>query len=160
MGNQHFLVMGVAGCGKSTLGAMLADSLDCTFIEGDDYHADTSVKKMSEGVPLTDEDRWGWLERLNELLTNAEGPTVLACSALKEKYRDVLCRGLDISIVFLDVDLDTIMKRVQRRDHFFPVSLVEDQFATLEAPTPDQAVVLDGRVDPKTLRDELLELLN
>ncbi len=133
--------MGVAGCGKSSLGTALAAALALPLIEGDDHHSVESRAKMSRGIALDDADRAGWLDRLGaELARHAaqEGGAVLSCSALKRAYRDRLraaCPGL--RFVFLELDRDEALRRVaSRATHFFSSSLVDSQFATLERPDP------------------------
>jgi gluconokinase len=129
------VVMGVSGSGKSTIGKLLAQRLDCEFIDGDDFHPPENVAKMSSGVALTDEDRRPWLELLNGKLRKKE-KTVLACSALKESYRAVLSRGLpDCRFVHLRGDIGLIRARLaERRHRYMPASLLESQFAALEPP--------------------------
>ena len=126
--------MGVSGSGKSTVGALLAAHLSWEFLDADEFHPAANVAKMSAGTPLEDADRWPWLERLNEELrqrTNA----VLACSALKDSYRQVLCKDLDCRIVHLRGSYDLLRARLQERKHrYMPASLLESQFAALEPP--------------------------
>jgi len=133
------VVMGVSGAGKTTLRAALAARLGCEFLDGDDWHPPANVAKMVAGTPLADEDRWPWLERLNAELRALEArgaDAVLACSALKEAYRQVLVRGLaDWRIVFLDGGYDLIRARLEGRRHrYMPASLLASQFAVLEPP--------------------------
>jgi gluconokinase len=139
--HRTLVVMGVAGCGKSSLGAALAAALALPLIEGDDHHSAESRAKMSRGIALDDADRAGWLDRLGaELARHAaqDGGAVLSCSALKRAYRDRLraaCPGL--RFVFLELDRDEALRRVaSRATHFFSSSLVDSQFATLERPDP------------------------
>lgn len=150
-----FLVMGVSGSGKSTLGKALAGQLGADFMEGDAWHPARNVAKMSRGEPLTDADRWPWLRALREAL--AEGvdrgrSQVLACSALKEAYREVLREGLpDWQVVLLHGDRETLSRRMtSRRDHFMPVALLDSQLADLEEPEGairvDMALPLDTAV--------------
>ena len=126
--------MGVSGSGKSTVGALLAARLGWEFLDADEFHPAENVAKMSAGTPLEDADRWPWLERLNEELrqrTNA----VLACSALKDSYRQVLCKDLECRIVHLRGSSDLLRARLQERKHrYMPASLLESQFAALEPP--------------------------
>ena len=141
------VVMGVCGCGKSTVGAALARSLQWPFLDADDFHPPENVAKMAAGTPLTDDDRWPWLDRIADDLkaTLARGGhAVLACSALKQAYRDRLARAGDVRLVHLAGDYDTIAARLQSREHrYMPASLLASQFATLEPP-PD-ALVIDLR---------------
>jgi gluconokinase len=129
------VLMGVSGCGKSTLGPLLAARLGYPFIDADEFHPPANVAKMAAGTPLTDEDRWPWLELLNRRLLEHEH-AVLACSALKERYRQVLARGLaDCRFVHLRGSVELIRSRLAERKHrYMPASLLESQFAALEPP--------------------------
>jgi gluconokinase len=142
------VVMGVAGCGKTTIGKLLAARLGCEFLDGDDYHPPANVAKMAAGTPLADEDRWPWLERLNALL-RARPSAVLACSALKQAYRDRLMQGLErCEIVFLHGSFDLIRARLEQRRHrYMPASLLESQFAALEPPA--RAIAVDVAQAPE-----------
>ena len=140
---MHYITMGVAGCGKTTVGQALAQKLELPFFDGDDYHPVTNVEKMTAGVALTDEDRWPWLQKLLELMNENPSGTVISCSALKQTYRTFL-RQQSVCFVFLDVAEDTIVERVRRREHFFPESLIRDQFASLDVPSESEAICLDG----------------
>ena len=156
--------MGVCGTGKSTIGRHLARALNLRFIEGDDYHPPANVAKMRGGRPLDDADRAGWLDRLAaELATTRQGGAgaVLACSALKARYRDRLLAGgrADSRIVFLDAPRDLLLARLQARPgHFMPASLLDSQFASLEAP-PD-AITPDATAPPATVVAEILASLD
>jgi gluconokinase len=137
--------MGVSGSGKSTLGKALADRLGWTFADADDYHPSANREKMSRGEALSDEDRQPWLERLHDVIEGhvlEDKSMVLACSALKEKYRDILVGDLEgVALVFLRGDAQLIAERMRQREHFMPVSLLETQLATLEPPT--NAIIVD-----------------
>ncbi|HET7198735.1 MAG TPA: gluconokinase [Burkholderiales bacterium] len=153
------LLMGVSGAGKTTIGRLLAERLGAPFIEGDDYHPPANVAKMARGVPLEDEDRWPWLDRLNELLR--EHPrAVLACSALKESYRARLLAGIpDARIVLLHGDKALIAARVAARRHrYMPASLLDSQFAILEP--PQDAIVIDVSRDPASCADQIARALS
>ena len=133
------VVMGVSGSGKTTIGSAVAEKLGWTFLDGDDFHPPENVAKMSAGTPLTDADRWPWLDRLNKELREREErgkSAVLACSALKQAYRDRLARGLaDWRLVFLHGSFDLLQRRIKQRKHrYMPASLLQSQFATLEPP--------------------------
>lgn len=136
--------MGVSGCGKSTVAEALAQAMGVTFADGDDFHPPENVTKMSRGVPLTDDDRWPWLDTLSTWLAD-ESPCVLACSALRRSHRARLAQHQPaLRFVHLHVDFDTLRNRMALRDHFMPVSLLQTQFDTLESPSDGDALVLDG----------------
>ena len=137
------VVMGVAGCGKSLVGARLAQSLQCQMIEGDDYHPRENVLKMRSGISLDDQDREPWLARLGALMASGSGNVVVSCSALKRSYRDRLRSFVPLlKFVYLEIDLATAAQRVGTRfEHLFPRSLVASQFATLEAPVEEAGVL-------------------
>jgi gluconokinase len=144
------VVMGVTGCGKTEVGRALAARLGARFIEGDSLHPPENIAKMSAGVPLTDDDRAGWLEKIAAEIaasTAAGERTVAGCSALKRRYRDRLrAKNPRLVFVHLVIDRETAHRRVAaRRGHFMPSSLVDSQFAALEPPGPDEAALpLDG----------------
>ncbi len=127
--------MGVSGSGKTTIGKLLAERLGCEFLDGDDFHPPQNVAKMASGTPLTDEDRLPWLEGLNEKIREKKA-AVLACSALKQSYRDILTRGLpSCRFVHLRGSLGLIRARLEERRHrYMPASFLESQFAALEPP--------------------------
>jgi gluconokinase len=144
------VVMGVAGSGKTTIASGLAEQLGVPFVEGDSLHPAANVKKMAGGIPLTDADRWPWLEAIGERMEveRATGHgVVVSCSALKRAYRDALRKQVhgSVQFVLLDGSRELISERMKKRKgHFMPPALLDSQFATLEKPAPDeQAVVLD-----------------
>jgi gluconokinase len=143
------LVMGVAGVGKTTLGAALARERGWRFIDADDYHPPENVAKMKAGIPLEDADRWAWLARLNKRLREEEN-AVLACSALKEKYRDRLLQGIaHCVLVYLHAPAELIRSRLQARSHrYMPASLLESQLAALEPPV--DAIAIDVAAEPSS----------
>jgi gluconokinase len=153
----RIVIMGVAGCGKSTVGAMLAEKLGLIYIEGDDFHPAANRAKMAAGEPLTDADRWPWLAALAEVMAAQEEGCVVSCSALKRSYRDVLSQ-VDARVVFLDVSAIAVLERVRQREHFFPESLVASQFETLEPPPETEALRVDAEsLSPAVICETLLQ---
>jgi gluconokinase len=142
------IVMGVSGCGKSTVAKALAQRVGGEYLDADDYHPPANVAKMSAGIPLTDEDRAGWLQTLAQLLTERaqQGLTVfMACSALKEVYRRVLRINPQVRFVYLKGDYSQIADRLrQRSGHFMKEELLRSQFATLEEPTGAITISIEG----------------
>jgi gluconokinase len=137
------VVMGVSGSGKSTIADRLAARLAWTYEDGDRFHPASNVAKMSAGIPLTDEDRWPWLQAIAREIDRvcaAGEHAVIACSALKRVYRDVLVHGRDdVRIVFLEGNQQLIADRLaQRKGHFMPPGLLDSQFKTLEPPGQDE----------------------
>ena len=150
--------MGVSGSGKSTLGALLASKLNCPFLEGDDFHDARAVAKMTAGLPLDDDDRWPWLDRLGSAIGESlasGGRVVAACSALKRCYRERLRGAIagPTRFVLLDASHDELLRRLTHRSgHYMPASLLESQLATLERPGVDEAVfTLDAAAPPEQL---------
>ncbi len=139
------VLMGVCGCGKTTVGRALAAKLEWRFLDADDFHPQANVAKMAHGVPLTDDDRWPWLDRVVAELKRhqlAGLHVVLACSALKQAYRDRLAQGGDVRLVYLKGDAATIEPRLAGRSgHFMPASMLASQFAALEEPSA--AIIVD-----------------
>ena len=138
----HLVFMGVSGSGKSTAARAVQQQLGWEYAEGDDFHPPANVAKMREGTPLTDDDRWGWLESLAEWTAerDAKGePTIIACSALRRAYRDVLRRGGEGTFfVHCTGDKHMILERMSAREHFMPPSLLESQLDILEPLEPDE----------------------
>src|SRR5215467_8330597 len=137
------VVMGVSGSGKSTIASMLAQRLHWVYEDGDWFHPKSNVEKMHHGEPLTDEDRWPWLHAIADWIDatrRAGGHGVVACSALKRVYRDILIGDRrDVRLVFLKGDRDLIARRIAARaDHFMPSTLLESQFAALQEPQADE----------------------
>ena len=164
--NGLYVVMGVAGSGKSLIGAALARSLGVDFVEGDDFHPAVNVERMSSGIPLTDADRAEWLRALATRIRQAsEGGDglVMACSALKRSYRDTLrAAANDLRFVFLRGPRAVIADRLAKRGgHFMPPSLLDSQFAALEEPSADEkAWVCDIRKPPQELVTSLVARLS
>ena len=138
--------MGVSGCGKTTVGRALADATGGTFFDGDDYHSDANVEKMRSGAPLSDADRQHWLEVLRDLVrerSNEPSPSLIACSALKKSYRDILRAGSsDLKLLYLAGSQKLIQDRLDARvGHHMPAGLLSSQFTALEP--PENALVFD-----------------
>jgi gluconokinase len=141
------VLMGVSGSGKTTIGHALATALGWPFRDADDVHPPANVDKMRAGIALTDDDRWPWLDRVAEEMRRVEqsdGHVIVACSALKQSYRDRLAAAGDVRFVYLAGDYDTIAARVAARKHeYMPAALLSSQFSTLEPPA--DALVIDIR---------------
>lgn len=160
------IVMGVSGSGKSTLGSLLAQALGCPFLEGDDFHAPEAIAKMRSGQPLTDDDRWPWLDRIGadlRLAVAGSGVAVAACSALKRAYRDRLreATGFAVQFVLLDAGREELQRRLSSRTgHYMPAGLLASQIDTLEPPDRDEPVIrLDAQQPSALLRDCVLQHL-
>jgi gluconokinase len=159
------VVMGVSGSGKTTIAALLAEALDCQFIEGDALHPPANVEKMRSGTPLTDADRLPWLRRIAEEIDGwrDRGESgVVTCSALKRAYRDILIgQRSEVTLAYLKGSRDLIQQRMAaRHQHFMPVALLDSQFATLEEPVPDEhAIVVDVGGHPAEIVAEIVRQL-
>ena len=155
-------VMGVAGCGKSTIGQGLAAGLGAAFLEADALHPPSNIAKMSAGTPLTDEDRWPWLDAIAAAAPKA-GRAVIACSALRRAYRERLAAGAGEPVFFVHLtgSREEIARRMTlRTGHFMPAALIDSQFATLEPPGADEPhLALDVALPAKTLIEKALEEL-
>lgn len=153
------VVMGVSGSGKTSVGERLAERLGCAFVEGDQLHPPANIEKMGKGIPLTDDDRWPWLDLIGHELTEARGRSesvVVSCSALKKTYRDRLrqASGGTLYFVFLTGDPKVLEERMgTRTGHFMPASLLQSQLATLESPEGEAGVVT---VDIDTSLDDIV----
>jgi gluconokinase len=147
------VVMGVSGCGKSSVGAALCERIGARLIEGDEFHPEQNIRKMKAGIPLTDADRQGWLEQLGQELARAVASdqiAVLTCSALKRRYRDTLRVAVtNLGFVFLELSPAEAAGRVGHRpNHFMPSSLVDSQFRDLEPPTGEARVLTVNATRP------------
>ncbi len=153
------VVMGVSGAGKTRVAMDLAAAMGGRFIEGDDLHPAANRAKMAAGTPLTDEDRWPWLDRVGAALAEGEPPVVVACSALRRAYRDRLRAAVpDLTFVHLDVDPAVVAERLEaRKGHFMPPSLLASQFGTLERLEPDErAIVVDASGSLATIVSQIV----
>ncbi|WP_246849446.1 gluconokinase [Rubellimicrobium arenae] len=158
----RFVVMGVSGVGKTRTGTLLAEAVGGHFVEGDDLHPPENRAKMAAGTPLTDQDRWPWLDRVGGTLAEGEPPVVGACSALRRSYRDRLRRWVpDLVFVHLVGDRTLIHERLlARKGHFMPPALLDSQFGTLEPLRPEERgleVPVDGPA-PDVVADLLRRL--
>ena len=156
------ILAGVSGSGKTTVGRLLAGRLGWPFADGDSFHPAANVAKMTAGIPLTDDDRWPWLAAIGgwmDARIAVGGSGVVACSALKRRYRDVLREGRpEVRLVFLDVSRDEDLARLRARSgHFFPARLMDSQFGDLEPPVPAEgALVLAAGGSPDALVSEII----
>jgi gluconokinase len=154
------IIFGVSGSGKTTVGKLLAREVGWRFLEADDFHPTENIEKMHSGHPLTDEDRWPWLEGLRDQMKrflSADKNAVLACSALKRKYRDSLRVNSDVRFIFLRGDYALVAEQLhRRRGHFMNPALLQSQFADLDEPQPDEEVttIKLGR-PPQEIVDEI-----
>jgi carbohydrate kinase (thermoresistant glucokinase family) len=159
------IVMGVAGSGKTTVAQALGTRLGWRFEDGDKFHPASNVAKMRSGQPLTDEDRWPWLRAIAEEVDrtrDAGGHLIVACSALKRAYRDILIgTRTGVRLIYLNGARDLILQRLRaRRGHFMPPELLDSQFATLEEPGPDEdAVVVDVAPAVEAIVDDIVRQL-
>ncbi|MCB8920408.1 MAG: gluconokinase [Ardenticatenaceae bacterium] len=157
-----FIIMGVSGCGKTTVGSALAARLGVPFYDGDDFHPPQNVAKMAGGIPLTDDDRYPWLARLHELISEhlMRGETaVLACSALKKQYRNQLRQGSDahIQMVYLQGSPNLIRQRLQTRPaHYMKANMLQSQFAALQPPSPQNTLILNAE---QTIEDIVAQII-
>jgi gluconokinase len=150
------IVMGVSGCGKTTIGEMLAERLKCDFADADSFHSQANKDKMHKGIPLTDDDRWPWLKAIRASIVEkqADGTThVYACSALKRVYRDILRDGdTDVTFVYLKGTPELLQERIKtRKGHFFDPKLLQSQLDTLEPPGADEAIEVDIALSPEEI---------
>lgn len=137
----RIVIMGVSGCGKSSVGEALAVALGGHYIDGDDIHSPDSIAKMQAGMPLVDSDRWTWLDRVGYTLAKRESMTIVGCSALKRVYRDRIRKNAngEVLFVYLSGAKEVIAERMEARSgHFMPALLLDSQFAALEPPTADE----------------------
>lgn len=157
--NSVIFIMGVSGVGKSTIGHLLSEKLDIPFFDGDDFHPQANILKMSNSEPLTDDDRAPWLLSLNELAKKQIGTNscIIGCSALKQAYRDVLSKEIEQQSIWIHLQgsFDQIMERLGKRsDHFMPADLLKSQFETLQASTA--SINIDIKLKPREIVDLII----
>ncbi|WP_269915481.1 gluconokinase [Acinetobacter sp. HY1485] len=158
------IAMGVCGTGKTLIGELLSEQLNCEFIDGDTYHSAENKNKMSQGIPLTDEDRFPWLQTIRKAIENKQklGETaVFTCSSLKQAYRDIL-RGNDknVRFVYLKGSYQLLKQRLaERKDHFFDPALLQTQLDTLEEPSANEAIFIDIRFTPQQIVEQIIQKL-
>lgn len=161
MRGRLIIVMGVSGCGKSTIGLGLADALGLEFYDGDDFHPQSNIDKMASGHALNDTDRAPWLEAINKFAIDnvAKQSIIVACSALKEDYRKILSQNVETIFLFLKGSKSLISSRLQqRKEHFMPAKLLDSQFDTLEE--PQNAIVLDiSKTTKEVIKDASSQLV-
>ncbi len=159
------ILMGVSGCGKTSVGRALSAKTGWPFYDGDDFHPPENIAKMSKGIPLNDDDRAPWLARLYDLIAEqlAQGQSaILACSALKRKYRDQLREGnKGVVFVHLKGDFDLIWSRMAgRQTHYMKASMLQSQFDALEAPDTNEALVVDISADVNSIAGVILQTVD
>ncbi|PWL38646.1 gluconate kinase [Flagellimonas aquimarina] len=156
-----YVIMGVSGTGKSTIGKLLSKTLQIPFFDGDDFHPEANIKKMKAGNPLNDDDRKGWLIRLNELAKEHKSQgAIIACSALKKSYRDILLEDMkgSLEFIYLKGSFELIKSRLEsRKGHFMPLKLLKSQFDTLEA--PEKAITVPISLTPDLIVQEITNQL-
>jgi gluconokinase len=156
------IVMGVSGSGKTTVGKLLAASLNWDFVDADDFHPAANIEKMSRGIPLDDADRMPWLRQIQSAIGDwlqAKKNAVLACSALKATYRDLLCGDrVQMKLVYLKGDFELISQRLQQRsNHYMKANLLSSQLAALEE--PQNAIVIDASQPPEAIVQQIIDRL-
>jgi len=153
------IVMGVSGCGKTTIGKALAKTLNIKFYDGDDFHPQANIQKMSAGNPLNDTDREPWLKTLatNTQKWEADGGAIVACSALKESYRKILQSKTKVRWIYLKASYETIYKRMKNRTHFMKPGMLQSQFDTLEEPT--YGIHIDATLPPNEIVSNIIRNL-
>ena len=159
-----FIIMGVTGSGKSSVGKLLSNKIDAVFVDGDDMHPEKNITKMSSGQPLDDDDRHPWLQNIGKALKDEPGSIIIACSALKKIYRDLIreIAAQEITFIHLVGSLDIIKDRMAKRTgHFMPTSLLESQFETLEAPQdPENFMAIDTYQSFNHVVEQIIDNIN
>jgi gluconokinase len=152
------ILMGVSGSGKTTVGGLLAAKLGCTFLDADSFHSPANIEKMTRGIPLTDLDRVSWLAVIHERIEHSfqtEEPLVIACSALKQQYRNMLRGGARVTWVYLKGSWEILYQRLQQRQHhFMKTHMLASQLADLDEPS--DAIIIDISLEPSFIADEIM----
>lgn len=159
---QRIVIMGVSGCGKSTVGAALSGAMGIPYRDGDELHPQANVDKMRAGIPLSDADRWPWLDRVASVLRDAP-PVIVGCSALRRAYRDRIRSGAGGPVTFIHLtgSRTLIANRMRARTgHYMPPTLLDSQFAALEPPHPDEALAVDIEQPLQAIVTKILAHLN
>ncbi len=162
MSPKVIIMMGVSGCGKTTVGQLVAGHLQCEFVEGDEYHSPENVAKMGSGKPLNDEDRFEWMETLNAKISEilSEGRSgVLACSALKDKHRKALALGWETQVLYIHIQgsFETIHQRMEaRKNHYMKAGMLKSQFEALEP--PENVPTYDLLLPPEEIAGKIIAL--
>jgi gluconokinase len=155
------VIMGVAGSGKTTIGELLAARLQCTFLDGDSFHPPANIEKMSHGIPLTDEDRAPWLAAIHARIVDAvraDEQVIIACSALKQRYRETLARDVAITWVYLKGSVELIFARLQARaHHYMKAEMLASQISDLEE--PNDAITVDISPPPEVIVERIQQAL-
>ncbi len=155
----RIVIMGVAGCGKTSVGEALSNRLNIPYHDGDDLHSAANVAKMRAGTPLTDDDRWPWLDAVAACLRD-DAPVIVGCSALKHAYRDCIRTAGAVQFVHLSGSRDLIAARMaQRTGHYMPLALLDSQFAALEPPGSDEAITVDIDQPLAAIIDQIMAAL-
>jgi len=155
-----FIIMGVSGAGKTTVGKMLSQKLSCVFYDSDQFHSKENIKKMRRGIPLTNSDRKPWLKTIRNLIEKHPGQAVIACSALKKSYRDFLnISGKNVNFIYLKGNQNILKKRLgDRKGHYAGADLLDSQLQALEE--PQQALTLDINDTPEVIVEKILREYN
>lgn len=160
---KYIIVMGVSGCGKSTIAKLLADRLQASFIEADELHGEKNIAKMRQGHALTDEDRWPWLRNVSNQMKVSAGLVVVSCSALRREYRQFLSDAIcePIGFIHLHATYEVIASRMENRaGHFMPLKLLESQIMTLEPLEADEiGLMVNAMLDPVAIVNEAMEYI-
>lgn len=159
MRTRLFILMGVAGCGKTSIGEDLAARLNGIYIDGDDHHPKSNIEKMASGQPLSDTDRWPWLKQVAQSMSAQNGLVFAGCSSLKKSYRSFLIQSAKepIQFIYLEGSKDLIGERMKTRDgHFMPPSMLDSQFATLEVPDREENAIF---VDISGTKIQVVDLI-